>query len=634
MESMENIYKESLFEAISKGEVVLWVGAGLSLYAGLPSGVQLREILYEGLTPLEKEEVGKNSDLSHLADEICTLKGNRNYIIQTLKNTFTRDFLSTETHKIISQIPHFRNIITTNYDSLFESVYGSGKLNVIFSDNHTPYIDTKKVNLFKIHGDLSNPDSIIITESDYNNFFSKDTEQNTIWSVIKGIIATKSILFIGYSLEDTNVEVVFNKIRDKIGENGKECYFVAPNISTTKSIKLNRANIHPIPLTGEKLFEELIEYLKKNIKKNFENKDISSDVYSEFIGNFGLKSEIEVDSSIGKNIVKNLTGIEGKDTKIKMTFSVSSSSEEIHKLDALINKGDVLEEITIDRESLTAFNININGINFRDIDDVKNLKIVPQPFFDKQVDIIFENGKEFNDVEIKIFSLSQIDTKLRVITQLYGNELEIVTSPSINDEAEALFTYTISEQIDNISKQILFFELVKCFSEGQYFSVYTVEKRVFDSKRIFKGQSLEGLNPIYEKNNAYLTYFESLKKIERLGNLRFSNIDIDDVTFQNYKLLQIVIAKFENNFIEEINPKISLNPECFDYTEHKEDFNLRFTNNSEDIVVHNQTFKMGEITIQISDAFISNYEEIINDRTISPIVESRSKRAIITFNNN
>ena len=634
MESIENIYKESLFEAISKGEVVLWVGAGLSLYAGLPSGVQLREILYKGLTPLEKEEVGEESDLSHLADEICTLKGNRNYIIQTLKNTFTRDFLSTETHKIISQIPHFRNIITTNYDSLFESVYGSGKLNVIFSDNHTPYIDAKKVNLFKIHGDLSNPDSIIITESDYNNFFSKDTEQNTIWSVIKGIIATKSILFIGYGLEDTNIQVIFNKIRNKIGENGKECYFVAPNISTTKSIKLNKAKIHPISLTGEKLFEELIEYLKKNIKKSFENKDISSEVYSEFIGNFGLKSEIEVDSSIGKNIVKNLTGIEGKDIKINMTFSVSSSSEEIHKLDALINKGDILGEITIDRESLTAFNFNINGINFRDIDDVKNLKIVPQPFFEKQVDIIFENGKEFNDVEIKIFSLSQIDTKLRVITQLYGNELEIVTSPSVNNESEALFTYTISNQIDNVSKQIAFFEFIECFSEGQSFSVYIEGKRVFDSKRIFKGQSLERLNPICEKNNAYLTYFKSLKRIERLGNLRFSNIDIDDVTFQNYKLLLIVIAKFENNFIEQINPKVSLNPECFDYTEHKEDFNLCSTNNSEDIVVHNQTFKMGEITIQISDAFISNYEEIINDSTISPIVESRSKRAIITFNNN
>ena len=59
MESIQNMYKESLFEAISKVEVVLWVGAGLSLYAGLPSGAGLREILYEGLTPLEKEEVGK-----------------------------------------------------------------------------------------------------------------------------------------------------------------------------------------------------------------------------------------------------------------------------------------------------------------------------------------------------------------------------------------------------------------------------------------------------------------------------------------------------------------------------------------------------------------------------------------------
>ena len=627
MESIENMYKESLFETISKGEVVLWVGAGLSLYAGLPSGVQLREILYKGLTPLEKEEVGEESDLSHLADEICTLKGNRNYIIQTLKNTFTRDFLSTETHKIISQIPHFRNIITTNYDSLFESVYGSGKLNVIFSDNHTPYIDAKKVNLFKIHGDLSNPDSIIITESDYNNFFSKDTEQNTIWSVIKGIIATKSILFIGYGLEDTNIQVIFNKIRNKIGENGKECYFVAPNISTTKSIKLDKARIHPISLTGEKLFEELIEYLKKNIKKSFENKDISSEVYSEFIGNFGLKSEIEVDSSIGKNIVKNLIGIEGKGTKIKMTFSVSSSSEEIHKLDALINKGEVSEEIIIDEENLTAFNLDINGINFRDIDDVKNLKIALTPFFDKQVDIIFENGKEFNDLGLKIFSLGNTDIKLKVIVQLYGNELEIINSPTISNE-ETTFSYTLSQEINNISKQIIFLELVEHLIKGQPFSVYVEGQRAFD------GRFGEEAISLSKSISFYLIYFKKLKEVEKLANFRFPNIKISDVTTNNYNLLEIIIAKFENNSIEENNPKIPLKPERFDYTKYKDDFVLRFTENLDDIVIHNQTFKMGEVRMQISDAFISNYEEIINDSTISPIVESRSKRAIITFNNN
>ena len=627
MESMKNIYKESLFQSISKGEVVLWAGAGLSLYAGLPSGARLREILYEGLTPLEKEEVRKNSDLSHLADEICKLKGNRNYIITVLTSTFTKDFSSTETHKIISKIPHFRNIITTNYDRLFENAYGN-KLNLIFSDSHTPYIDDKKVNLFKIHGDLSDPDSIIITKSDYNRFFENDTEQNTIWNIIKGIVATKSILFIGYNLEDSNVEVIFNKIKNKTGKNGKECYFVAPNIPPIKSVNLEKANIHPISLTGEKFLKELIEYLKKNIKKDFENKNISSDVYSEFIGNFNLKSEIEVDSSKGKNIVKNLTGIEGKDTKIEMTFSVSKSFDEINnKVNNLISIGDISEEMTIDKEMLSGFNLDINGISYRNIDDIKSIKFILLPCFDKKIDVVFENGKEINDINLKVIPLDMIGRKAKVIAQFYGNKLEIVFYPSTNREIETIFSYTISKEISNISKQILFFELIKHLSMRQLFSIYV------DGKRAFEGRFGKEASFLSPKNEFYLAYFKKLKEIEKLGNFRFSNININDVTPENHNLLEIIIAKFKNKPIKKRSPQILLKPKSFDYTTYKNNFDLNFTQNLGDIVIHNQTFKIGEITTQISDAFISNYEEIISDRTKSPIIESRSKRALITFNN-
>ena len=627
MESMKNIYKESLFQSISKGEVVLWAGAGLSLYAGLPSGARLTEILYEGLTPLEKEEVRKNSDLSHLTDEICKLKGNRNYIIKVLTSTFAKDFSSTETHKIISKIPHFRNIITTNYDRLFENAYGN-KLNLIFSDSHTPYIDDKKVNLFKIHGDLSDPDSIIITKSDYNRFFENDTEQNTIWNIIKGIVATKSILFIGYNLEDSNVEVIFNKIKNKTGKNGKECYLVAPYIPPIKSVNLEKANIHPISLTGEKFFEELIEYLRKNITKNFENKYISSDVYSEFIGNFDLKSEIEVDSSIGKNIVKNLTGIKGKDTKIEMTFSVSKSFDEINnKVNNLISIGDISEEMTIDKEMLRGFNLDINGISYRNIDDIKSIKFTLLPCFDKKIDVVFENGEEINNINLKVISLDIIGIKAKVIAQFYGNKLEIVFYPSTKREIETIFSYTISKEISNISKQILFFELIKHLSMRQLFSIYV------DGKRAFEGRFGKEASFLSPKNELYLTYFKKLKEIEKLGNFRFSNININDVTPKNHNLLEIVIAKLKNKPIKKRSPQILLKPKSFDYTAYKNNFDLNFTQNLGDIVIHNQTFKIGEITTQISDAFISNYEEIISDRTKSPIIESRSKRALITFNN-
>ena len=436
------------------------------------------------------------------------------------------------------------------------------------------------------------------------------------------------ILFIGYNLEDSNVEVIFNKIKNKTGKNGKECYFVAPNIPPIKSVNLEKANIHPISLTGEKFFEELIEYLKKNIKKDFENKYISSDVYSEFIGNFDLKSEIEVDSSIGKNIVKNLTGIEGKDTKIEMTFSVSKSFDEINnEVNNLISIGDISEEMTIDKEMLRGFNLDINGISYRDIDDIKSIKFTLLPCFDKKIDAIFENGEEINDINLKVIPLDIIERKAKVIAQFYGNKLEIVFYPSTNREIETIFSYTISKEISNISKQILFFELIKHLSMRQLFSIYV------DGKRAFEGRFGEEASFLSPKNEFYLTYFKKLKEIEKLGNFRFSNININDVTPKNHNLLEIVIAKFKNKPIKKRSPQILLKPKSFDYTAYKNNFDLNFTQNLGDIVIHNQTFKIGEITTQISDAFISNYEEIISDRTKSPIIESRSKRALITFNN-
>ena len=41
---MSDIYKERLFELISKEDVILFAGAGLSMYAGYPNGNGLRSI--------------------------------------------------------------------------------------------------------------------------------------------------------------------------------------------------------------------------------------------------------------------------------------------------------------------------------------------------------------------------------------------------------------------------------------------------------------------------------------------------------------------------------------------------------------------------------------------------------------
>ena len=164
---------DNLFELIRNEEVVIWAGAGLSISAGYPSGKKLGEILFQNLSNSEKKQIDKNLLLPDLAEEIYRIKGhNKNWIIRILKKTFIDTKPKTkEFHDKIALIPHFKTIITTNYDNLFEDSFGD-KAQLLLSNSHIGYVEKNKTEIFKVHGDLTIPESIIITKSDYNNFFS------------------------------------------------------------------------------------------------------------------------------------------------------------------------------------------------------------------------------------------------------------------------------------------------------------------------------------------------------------------------------------------------------------------------------------------------------------------------------
>ncbi|KJS07662.1 MAG: hypothetical protein VR77_00280 [Flavobacteriales bacterium BRH_c54] len=83
------MYKDNLFNLIRKEEVIIVAGAGLSIYAGFPSGKELAEIIYNGLSEAEKKEVNENLLLPDLAEEFYRIKGNnKNALITLLKKHF------------------------------------------------------------------------------------------------------------------------------------------------------------------------------------------------------------------------------------------------------------------------------------------------------------------------------------------------------------------------------------------------------------------------------------------------------------------------------------------------------------------------------------------------------------------
>lgn len=101
-----------------------------------------------------------------------------------------------------------RFIVTTNYDPLIESLL-KDKVQVNVGSNGLFNPSEEYGELYKIHGSVSDPDSIVITKSDY----LKISETNIL---VNAKILTKlteaPILFIGYSLTDDNIRSLLSDL--------------------------------------------------------------------------------------------------------------------------------------------------------------------------------------------------------------------------------------------------------------------------------------------------------------------------------------------------------------------------------------------------------------------------------------
>jgi len=127
----------------------------------------------------------------------------------------------------------FRIVITTNYDNLFEGALSQvktsdGRLSPkhplirIYDPTRTGPpedvpLDPSKNNpiLLKLHGDFSLPKSIVITEEDYIVFIQRmsSLHLHPIHENIRARMKTWPVLFIGYSLKDYNLRLLFRTLR-------------------------------------------------------------------------------------------------------------------------------------------------------------------------------------------------------------------------------------------------------------------------------------------------------------------------------------------------------------------------------------------------------------------------------------
>ncbi|MCX2748985.1 SIR2 family protein [Arthrobacter sp. MI7-26] len=127
-----------------------------------------------------------------------------------------------------------QGIITTNYDPLLEHLFP--ELEVYVGQEDLLFSNPEGVGeLYKIHGSYTNPDSLVLTQKDYENFGSRNAY---LAAKLLTIFVEHPVVFLGYSLSDNNVREILMSIakvltKDNIGLLQNRLIFVQWNENAT-----------------------------------------------------------------------------------------------------------------------------------------------------------------------------------------------------------------------------------------------------------------------------------------------------------------------------------------------------------------------------------------------------------------
>lgn len=117
-----------------------------------------------------------------------------------------------ESHKLIVQIP-FTAYITTNYDALIEGAFAmeNGKiLEKFYGSAHESVFEAyrkKEPFIFKMHGDISDANSLVLGSRSYEKLLYSDHDQ-----CLQTLFMTSSVLFIGFGGSDPNFEKIITNV--------------------------------------------------------------------------------------------------------------------------------------------------------------------------------------------------------------------------------------------------------------------------------------------------------------------------------------------------------------------------------------------------------------------------------------
>ncbi len=533
-----------VIQLIRKEQVSLFMGAGFSLKAGAPSCRALIEAIIANI-PDEDREDFLNLSLEGLCQKFVEYHDDgREALVKILKPMFDFERKNCEDQISLSHIPHFRRIFTTNYDTLIEDTYGSNCV-VIKRNQEIGLVDNTKTILYKIHGDFDNPDEMIITRGDYDDFY-RNQKNELIWDIVKAEFTLRPILFIGYSLDDSNITHLIERVVNQSGKQNQPLFLIAPGMKKAKRKKLESLGVKYYDAKAEDFFKELFIELDRYVVKDARRKRVSDSTFHKYCQYRCLQIDLkstpeknEVDSVKILNNGKHTINFRVSDDIAQMVIGSTRTFN-----DSLLVHGIPIPAIKITADKLKDFRHTVNGVWLSDQSEISSLLIAPtHDEIQTQIKIPSRNFREktallgYNNAPGEAtFVLSQDSFTLTMII-----------------EAKKTSNYTINLKVDFKDKYTDNSEAIRWLP--LLMALWNNEEVVFSN--IFGGGSFSLANPTKRLQHTdfeeRMLYYKNINEIEDLLGKPFSSYE--SYSKDNFEKTRIILSYLKKGLYTEPIPK-------------------------------------------------------------------------------
>ncbi len=556
---------EKLIKDIRKEDVALFIGSGFSLKAGAPSASDIiKAIVSEASSSFLDNIPQKEQTLRNISEAYIKECGGKNELMCILRKLFSFEPKDTSDQKMLYNIPHFKTIFTTNYDTLIEDAYPRSECVVVTTNKGATYTKDNLPTIYKIHGDittLNDPDSIIISESNYRNLFiSKDFE--AITGELKHTFMNKHVLFIGYSLADDDVLELIKTVRDCVGDNMKGMYLVAPSMNNRERRRLEKNKVAYINASAEDVLNTILTELKANVTKDYRKKIVSQETYERFCSrNGGLTTTTQ--HLENENRIEKIHIIEGykKTEKLKITVN-SKTIEKIkgNEYNDVLLWGSYLSvpAYKITSSSILDLSYSLNGITFLTKEDVSLVTITPQT---KKINVNVNMDEiNFSETLKAILYKEGETTHIDFETPICTMKMSFFKNKNASGRGKLKIDIECIENYKSINDAFKWILFILNMAEGKECFIYGI-----------KLGGLKSTQEVLMELKKRKAYYESIKNIEKKLDTTFSTYDkfseknaekamyIYSYLFQQYveiKAPQSETITFEVDTREDINKPI------------------------------------------------------------------------------